>query len=332
MARILICSVNWIGDSIMSMPALQAFRKLHPEVHISLLVKPHMRPLWNMHHVPNELITLQPGHPGVHTTAHDLYQRHFDQAYILPNSFRSALIPYLSRIPSRVGRPGHGRRLLLTDIHPVLKSTGLHQSKEYAALLLPENKRDPLPDIELHVPPEAVAFASSTLDSADCPIIGILPGAARGPSKQWPAEHFAALSKKLQEEQNAKLLFMGGPHDATTCEWIESQLAKPAMNMAGKTTIEQWAALLSRCDLVICNDSGGMHLAAALNRPLIAMFGTTDPAVTGPLCSHATIMQRSGHRQRDISKNSEKSRKMLASILPQDVYDEAVCILKQNKE
>ncbi len=327
--RVVIVGVNWIGDSIMCMPALQSFRNNHPAAHIAMLVKPALVPLWKMHRAPNEILAREDGPGGTRRTAKQLKAGRYDLAFILPHSFRSALIPWLAGIQKRVGLPGHWRALLLTRIvHPMKKPGCSHQAYESLDLFNQRHLEPGLDQPRLEVPESAMADARAGLAIVPRPLIGLIPGAARGPSKRWPPEHFKALGRMLAEKRQAGLAIFGSPDEIKYCEHISRAIGSRAVNLAGRLSFEQWAAALKICDVVIANDSGGMHLASALGTPVIALFGTTDPAITGPLGPSCRILQNSAIRDRKVKRDSISARKSLASIQPEQVYQAAEELLR----
>lgn len=352
--RTLCAGVNWIGDTIMSMPAIDAWRRLHPDAHLSLLVKKNLAPLWEMHPGPDGIITYEDTTAGTFAIGKALRRTgRFDRAVVLPNSFRSALIPFLARIPERIGAPGRFRTFMLT--HPVAASvsepnpspvaasslsrhggmsepipasvTRSHQAYEYFRLL----GLDPPDRIEpprLRISEGAREAALARLESLPHPRVALIPGAARGPAKRWPAEHFSELGRRLARERACGIALFGGPDDSELCDGIREQIGDNAVNLAGRTSLKEWAALLACCDLVICNDSGGMHLAAAVGTPLVAIYGLTDPAKTGPLGSRCEIIRdENAAAARDIPRDSQEARAALAAIPPARVLESALRLL-----
>ena len=178
--RILVCGVNWLGDAILSMPALQAFRYENPAAELTLLVKPGIAPLWAMHAGPSRVLTLEPGR--LLQTARAVRDLGFDVAYVLPHSFRSALIPWLGRIPARIGLPGHfPRDFLLTEVRRPADGPGReHQVFEYLDLFFPGVNRRTFVPPALAVPPPVLEAMHGKLDSLPKPWISLLPGAALG--------------------------------------------------------------------------------------------------------------------------------------------------------
>ena len=316
-SRILISGLNWIGDNIMAMPALQAFCALHEDDDIAILVKSGLAPLWKMSDAVNRVIPYEDTHAGTFAAGRALRAEKFDACYILPHSFRSAWVPFLARIPARVGLRGGFRDALLTrTIHPPREG---HQQFEYVELLCPGAAIDAP---RLRPPPDAVSQARGWLAALPRPLVAITPGAARGPSKRWPARHFVEAAHLLARERGAGLVVFGASGENELCAEVAD--ATGALNLCGRTTLPTWAAALAACDLALCNDSGGMHLAASVGTRVVAVYGMTDPTRTGPLGPRARVIQDEGPRGRDIERVSAEAEKRLAAIAPRRVYEAAV--------
>ena len=310
--RILIVGLNWIGDAIMSMPAIQACRAENPDAHIAVLVKPYLKPFWEMHAVPDQVLTLD----KMNTTISAVKEYGFDTAYILPNSFRSALIPAMAGIRHRVGLKGDHRFLMLTK---VIQLIGGHQSNEYYPIVAPESAERVKELPKLQVP--ETAFQTLDEKFTDLGSYAVLmPGAARGASKMWPLDHFEKLARMLLDQTELNLVFAGGGGDASACEDLVSTLGDRAMSVAGKTSLQEWAALLKDAKLAVANDSGGMHLAAAVGVPVVGIYGITDPEKTGPLAKRFKVVQNSTVKSRDIARDSDLAAEALASISPEQVF------------
>jgi heptosyltransferase-2 len=176
----------------------------------------------------------------------------------------------------------------------------------------------------LSIPDGAAEAAKSRLSEVPRPRIGFLPGAARGPAKRWPSGHFAELGLRLAGDRACSVVLFGTAAEAEACDDIAAAVGTRATNLAGRSTLQEWAALLAECDVVVTNDSGGMHIAAAVGTPVVAVYGMTDPAVTGPLGSRCTVLQEGGERSRDIARDSQEAIERLASIKPERVYDAVV--------
>lgn len=321
--RELVVSVNWIGDAIMAMPALQEYRRLHPEIELTVLARGFLADLWKLHRAPDHVIAYR-GRPGLlHPLFSELRGRTFHQAWILPNSFRAAWIALRSGIPVRTGRGRGLQRPLINDPRRFeLPPDRRHQAWEYLELLAPDTARKSIPAPELNVSESAAAAAWLRHDRWTGPAIGLIPGAARGPSKRWPAEHFVAVAR-LFIRDGYRIVLFGGPDDRDVCSAIAAEIRGPVINKAGETSLTEWAVLMSACRLVVANDSGGMHLAAALGCPVVALYGLTDPEKTGPLGATCRILQHSTKRARDIARDSTEARESLAAIKPEAVMQAA---------
>lgn len=330
---ILIVGVNWVGDSIMTMPAIQAFRDANPEAYITLLAKPKLLHLWKLHAAPNEILPLKVGLSGMLQTVWMVRKRRFKKAYILPHSFRSALIPFLARVTQRIGMPGHWRGAMMTDVIPPKRGQGReHQAWEYMDLMCPDEDVGKLDPPQLRVPSRAIARAEEALDALPRPRVAMIPGAARGPSKRWPSDHFIALGKRLTEKNDCSIVTMGISKEADLCSRISESIGPETLNLAGQTSLAEWVALLYAADLVIANDSGGMHLAAAIGTPVVAIYGITDPSRTGPLGTRCTVVQNSEARDRDVDRDSPEAAKSLASVTAEQVYEAALGLLDPQEQ
>lgn len=322
---VLIVSTNWIGDAVMGMPALQLFRAENPDAKITILTKPGLQALWQMHPAVDSVQVMGKPLPTARTLRFSQYAR----AYVFPNSFRSAFVPWLAGIPRRIGLSGHWRRLMLTE---AVSSPEGHQQLEYRDIL---GLNGELPAPRIDVPKDAATAVEKKLKElfpmeSNMPLITLLPGAARGPSKRWPAEQFVQLAKKLRDSMNALVVLGGGPDDAPACAGMADQAGAGVVNVAGKTSIPEWAALLQMSACVVSNDSGGMHLATAVGTPVVGIYGLTDPAKTGPL-GKSTVLQKSTVRSRDIARSSEEAAQALAAITPDEAFA-AVCELLEDKQ
>lgn len=318
--RILIIGLNWIGDAVMSMPAIQACRAENPDAHIALLVKPYLKSFWEMHAVPDQILTLE----KMRTTVSAVREYGFDTACILPNSFRSALIPAMAGIPRRIGFCGDHRRFLLTKVVPV---AGGHQSNEYYPIVAPQSAERVKEFPELNIPESAFQTLEKKVPNLGSYAV-LMPGAARGASKMWPLDHFEQLARKLLGQTQLNLVFAGGGGDAPACEELKGMLGDRTLSVAGKTSLQEWAALLKGAAVAVANDSGGMHLAAAVDTPVVGIYGITDPDKTGPLARKFRVVQNSQVKARDIARNSGLAAEALASISPDQVFNAVRELLK----
>ena len=326
--NILIISPNWLGDAVMAMPAVQRFKKLHPASHLTVLAKPGVAPLWAMHEAVDQVVVLPGGTAATFRMAARLRRQGFSKAFILPNSFRSALIPFLATIPTRRGTAFHGRWAMVDERVrlPAADAQGvpLHQAREYLILLCDAPDGD-LADTGFHPSPPRPLDG---LPPAEGPTIGVVPGAARGDAKRWTG--FAeAVKIVLRDVPACRVVVAGAKNEMALCSRVAEAIGPAAVSVAGRTSLPEFAALLGHCQLVLCNDSGGMHLASAAGVPVVAVYGLTDPDKTGPIGPGAVVVRAAGVRpSRDIARNSHAAIAALASIRPEEVARACVAQLE----
>jgi lipopolysaccharide heptosyltransferase II/tetraacyldisaccharide 4'-kinase len=291
--RILLRAPNWVGDAAMSLPVLAGLASLFPGAQVAVLAAPRVAPLFAGQAGVSEVIIYPAGREKWRTLWS--LRGKFDLALSLPNSFEAALGLWLTRTPHRLGYAANGRKPLLTlALKGRKRLKGLHQVFYYLGLLEalgPVQDFFPpslsLSDMELA---EGKSFLiSAGLDPAH-PWVGLAPGAAYGPAKRWPAERFAAVGDLLQIERQAGLVLLGGPEDLEAAAAVQRPGRGSFLNLAGQTTLRQALAVLSHLKVLITNDSGLMHVAAALGVPVVAIFGSTDIAATQPFTSRATLI------------------------------------------
>jgi heptosyltransferase-2 len=298
---VLVRVTNWIGDAVMNTPALGAIRETFPGARITVLAAPLVAELFMPHDCVDEVMVYDRGgrHAGIagkFRLALELRSRRFDLAILLQSAFDAALIARLAGIPRRMGNGSDGRGMLLTHsfdhkalggrLHHVdnylemLKSFGITASEKRQLLCLTEREE---------------RGARATLQAAGISpgdfLIGINPGAAYGSAKRWYPERFAAVAAALSGKWGAKVLVLGGPAEVAIAREIESALSGRCLNVAGSTTVRELMALIGRCDFFISNDSGPMHIAAAFQVPLVAVFGSTDHTTTYPFSAHSVVVR-----------------------------------------
>jgi len=221
--------------------------------------------------------------------AREIRARAYTRAFVLPNSFKSALIPWFAGIPRRIGYAGEGRRALLTETRRLDRTASPRLVDRFVALAVPMGRLIPTPPAPVLVPNAANAAAAmrALKLSTHRPIAIFCPGAEYGPAKRWPAEHFIALALRLLEEGYAVWL-LGSPNDQAAALPIAAAIPG-VRDLAGRTDLGTAIDLLSLASVVVSNDSGLMHAAAAVGRPLVALFGSSSPDYTPPLSPLAQI-------------------------------------------
>ena len=269
--RILIRSSNWMGDAVMSAPAVRAIKDGRPDAQVTVAVPKKIAPLWKIISEVDEIIALPS--KSVFVAARLFRQkRPFDVAILFPNSLRSALEIFLARIPRRVGLTGHWRRWLLNQRPRETFSRGIvHQTYKYLELAS---------TIGAKMEPRFPA-AHSIRGRRDQLKFGLCPGAEYGPAKRWP--RFADVTREIAARFPVQWILFGTAGDAAVGFEIAAALGEKCLNRIGQTTLEELIDELRDCDLLLTNDTGTMHLAALLRVPTISIFGSTEPLRTGPL-------------------------------------------------
>jgi len=290
--RILVRAPNWVGDAVMSMPALRAIQSRHPEAEIAVLARPWVAELYrrdnsSLRLLLDEASAQQGGVEGRLRLSRELRAGGFDWVVLLPNSFDSALVAWLARIPRRIGYARDGRSWLLTDpVRPPAKGDlPPHQRFYYLELLRRAGLLDRLPDCpEIRIPGDAPAgrqlFRRFGLTGST--VVGVSPGAAFGGAKRWPPERFAKVAARLAEELEAEVALFGAAAESELCAVVAGQIGPRAFNLAGRTSLGQFIDLAAACACFLTNDSGAMHIASAVGVPTVAVFGPTDAEATGP--------------------------------------------------
>jgi heptosyltransferase-2 len=299
--RILIRSTNWIGDAVMTTPAVRAIRRNFPKAYISMLAKPWVAPVFAHSPHVDEIVVFDvngrhKGLVGPIRLARDLRSYRFDAAILLQNAIEAALIAFLAGIPTRIGFDTDARRLLLTHsvrCNPAIKS--IHQTGYYLKILEGAGLAVGTQTLELSLGKADRQGAGRILEAhgimSDRRVVGLNPSATFGPAKQWFPARYAALADRLSRSLNAAIMIFGGPSDRDLGRRITRMMQTPAIDLSGRTRLGEAMALIDRCDAFITNDSGLMHVAAALNTPLVAIFGSTNSTTTSPYSPTSRIVR-----------------------------------------
>jgi len=291
--RILIRGPNWVGDAILSLPALANLRKALPQGRITLLVKPWVSDLFEGSPFLDEVIVYEEkgrhrGLAGRLRLAFELRERRFDTAILFQNAFEAAFLVFLAGIPHRIGYTTDGRGPLLTiGVKPEEKHLRGHQRDYYLGLLqavgLDRGERHPF----LPVTDGQQVEVGKVLQAAGIReggrLIGMNPGSAYGGAKRWPLERYAILADALESRLGAKVVLLGSPQDMAIAARIETLARSRPINLAGRIPLKLLPALLRGCQVLVSNDTGAAHVAAAVGTPVVVIFGPTDPKRTAPL-------------------------------------------------
>ncbi|MDX9818335.1 MAG: lipopolysaccharide heptosyltransferase II [Desulfococcus multivorans] len=291
--RILIRAANWVGDAVMSTPMIRAVRHNFPQAEIHVLAKPWVAPVFENSPDVDQIIPYDArgrheGFPGILRLCGELRSVGFDLAVLVQNAFEAALIARLAGIPRRLGYATDGRTLLLTHAVPMTRRLKRrHQIDYYLGVLEGAGLRTFGRETSLWVSPAERVRAARILKKAGAirtdGIIGLNPGAAFGGAKRWPGERFVELGRRIAAHYPAlPIAVFGGPGETALGDGIQRDIGGSCINLAGRTTLREAVALIERCRVFITNDSGLMHVADALDIPLVAIFGPTDPTTTSP--------------------------------------------------
>ena len=297
MHKALVIAPSWIGDTILAQPLFARLHSRHPGLILDAFAPAWAAPvLERMREVrrviPNPFAHGEFNLAGRWRAGRALAREGYDAAIVLPNSWKSALLPFFAGIPERIGFRGEARYGMLNRIHRLDESALPQLAQRYALLAEEVGATTPAPLAEPHleVNTESVRATLATLglDASKAPVV-FCPGAEYGPAKRWPVTHFAALARRLAET-DFPVWIVGSTKDAPIGAEIENLSGSTGRNLCSRTDLAQAIDLLSCAKLVVSNDSGLMHVAAALQRPLVALYGSSSPAYTPPLSPQARIL------------------------------------------
>ncbi len=305
--KILIRCPNWIGDVMLSIPSISVVREIFPSAYISILIKSNLSPLLEGNPDIHDIISFNPDLMSVSEKLkfyRGLKDKNFDLAILLTNSFESALFIYLAGIKERIGYNKDMRGIFLTKKIPMpsRKHPRMHQADFYLTLIksisvvsgqwsvVSNNK------VYFYIPEgiqnDVDKFWNEKGLFKKSPVIGLNIGASYGSAKRWFPERFAELGDMIYSELKGEVVLFGGSGDFNIETEIKGRMKNKALSMVGKTTLKSLAAMIKRCHLFITNDSGPMHIAAAVGTPIVAIFGSTDPSETSPLCDKYKIVRK----------------------------------------
>lgn len=296
--KILIVGPSWVGDMVMAQSLFKALKENHPNGQIDVLAPEWTFSLLERMPEVSEAISMPLGHGSFGCSDRkkigiSLRKNGYDQAIVLPNSWKSALIPWFANVPKRTGYIGELRWGLLNDARKLDKSVLTMTVQRFVALGQDANTPHPpeYPVPKLAIQPEilpALRAKFGLIDEAQ-PVLGLCPGAEYGPAKCWPAEHYAAIANQKLAEGWAVAIF-GSIKDQNTSAAINKLAQNRCLDLSGKTTMGEAIDLMSLTTIVVSNDSGLMHVAAALDKKLVAIYGSSDPGFTPPLNKQSCII------------------------------------------
>jgi heptosyltransferase II len=335
MNKILIRGTNWIGDAILTLPAVAAIRATYPQAHIAVLVKPWVADIYELFSAVDEIIIYENKFDttaGVFRLARVLKGKKFDAAILLQNAIEAAIIVLAAGIPLRAGYDSDARGLLLTHrVHCTEEIRKVHQIDYYLEMV---KALGCVPvDREMHLeskinPLDVQDSLRKFIPETKKTVIGIAPGATYGPAKRWFPDRFAEVADKLNEHFSSQGILLGGKADWEVAQEVQKLALTKLINLAGKTTLREAIYLISQCRLFISNDSGLMHIAGALNIPTIALFGSTNPATTSPAGNKSTIVRREVSCSPCLKEKCPTDFRCMRLISVEDVFKAAQNLMR----
>jgi heptosyltransferase-2 len=333
--KIVVRAPNWIGDAILSLPALVSTRKSFPEAEIWVAASEWTREIFVPLEWASGTVSLRNknNYKNIRLDAQDFRKHAFDLGILFTNSFGSALLFSLAKIPQRWGYARDGRHLLLTKrVRTSPLETPKHHIQYYLSLISKLGLETAPAQLDFPLTEEAVSQANNLLQSLSVdtnkPIIILSPGASFGPAKRWPASFFSHLATGLQKLHDAEILIIGSERDREIAASIAVGMSKKPIDLTGLTTLPQLAGSISQSVLFITNDSGPMHLANALKVPVVAIFGPTDPRITGPYQKPAKVLKSQVPCWPCSYRECPFEHQCMTQISPEMVFEECQAFLK----
>jgi heptosyltransferase II len=336
--RIVVRGTNWVGDAVMTVPALRELRRLFPRAHITLATRSWAEGLFADVDFIDD-IQVHEG-AGLRSVLHQVraWQKHqFDLAVLFPNSLEAALVAAISRVPVRTGYATEGRQRLLT--HPLKLPewrSSRHEIFYYLNIVeqLPisvRNSHSSQPDGSLVVSEtrktEARALLTSHGVNEDRKLVALCPGSINSRAKRWPAERYAVLADRLISEMEAEVLLIGSEEETEVSLEVSRAMRRQPTVLTGKTNLVQLVGVLSLVDLLVTNDTGPAHIASALNRPTLVIFGPTNPLTTRPYSESGEIMRVPPECAPCMLRDCPIDHRCMTAITPDDVFQRSLVIV-----
>lgn len=343
--RIVVRGTNWVGDSVMTVPALRALRRLVPDAEITLAIRPWAKGLFaDADFIDELLIYDRKGISSVIGQIGQWRQRRFDLAILFQNAFEAALIPFMAGIPFRFGYATEARQFLLTNPVPRPEWRASRHEVFYYLYLIAALEQllagtnsvcDNEPDTALYLSDSRKAEALALLHTSGIrenkTLVAICPGSINSRAKRWPAERYAALADRLITTGRAEVLLIGSKEEQDVSNNVVSQMKQKPIVLTGKTSLDQVTAVLGVVDLVVTNDTGPAHIAAALGSPTLVIFGPTNPLTTRPFSPVAEILRHPPDCAPCMLRDCPIDHRCMTAITVDEVFDRAAVLLNRKK-
>jgi len=325
--KIFVRATNWIGDGVMMTPALGAVRETFPDAEIVVAANPLVAQLFSHHPWCDRVMVYdrKGPHKGVRgflRFVREVRGEGFDLAILMQKAFEAALLTYLAKVPRRIGFSSDGRRFLLTSSTSLTSAVKrLHHSRHYLHMLRTFGIEGEAQNLTLKLTAEEEANAKERL--GDGRWVAINPGAAYGSAKRWYPERFAAVADTLASELGLRVVLIGGPGEKQIGHDIEEMMAGECLNLVGETSVREMMAVISRSVLMVTNDSGPMHVAAALQVPIVAIFGPTDHTTTYPWSEQYQVVRAEVDCAPCLKRTCPTDHRCMLSVTSDDVVKAA---------
>jgi heptosyltransferase-2 len=341
--RVVVRGTNWVGDSVMSIPALRALRRVLPNAEITLVLRPNSKGLFtDADFIDNVQIYDRRNALSALSQVRQWRKGNFDLAILFQNAFEAALIPFLSGIPVRLGYATEARQPMLTHPVPVPDwRSARHEVFYYLYLVtaleqllyetssICETDPDASLEVSLSRKTEASQILASFGISGDRSIVALCPGSINSRAKRWPVESFAALADRLLEDRR-QVVLVGSASEADVTNEVTGQMRLKPVVLTGNTTIDQLTSILSTVDLLVTNDTGPAHIAAALGRPTLVIFGPTNPLTTRPLSGQAEIIRHPPDCAPCMLRDCPIDHRCMTAITVDEVFERSQVLLKRS--
>jgi heptosyltransferase-2 len=341
--RVVVRGTNWVGDAVMTVPALRALRRLLPDAHITLATRSFAEGIFEGADFIDDLLVYDSASGGLRdllVQAREWRNRGFDLAILFPNSFQAALVAMLGRVRCRIGYATEGRSLLLS--HPLALPVwrdASHESFYYLNIIAELEQSLSGESKILEAQPSSQLSVSGSRQSAAVdflrahgvrgghPLVALCPGSINSRAKRWPAERYAELADRLIAELDTEIILIGSADELAVSIDVSRQMKQQPIVLTGKTDLARAVAVLSKVDLLVTNDTGPAHIAAALGRPTLVIFGPTNPLTTRPLSSVAEIVRYPPDCAPCMLRDCPIDHRCMTAITPDDIFDRAAVML-----
>ena len=337
--RVIVRGANWVGDAVMTVPALRELHRVLPHAHVTLATRPWAEGVFDGADFIDDLLLVNEG-DNFFKQLRAWRKGRFDLAVLLPNALAPALVAFAARVPARIGYGTDGRRALLThplelpawraERHEVFYYLNIIAGLE-RALTGSSQIEGREPRYELATSPARQAEARELLlrrgTDLSRPLIVLCPGSTNSRAKRWPAERYAALADRLMAEAGASVALIGAREESDVTQEVVSRMRRRPVVLTGETDLAQTAAILSVADLLVTNDTGPAHITSALGRPVLVIFGPTNPLTTRPYAPAAEVLRRPPDCAPCMLRDCPIDHRCMTAVMPDEVYGRALKLM-----